>query len=367
MVKNSFLFIITCFLSLAVSAFPEMIRNHYVNCSSCHVSQSGGGVLNSYGRSLSYELLSASGSDKEARAFYSIDPETTGTWFNMGGDVRSVQTHFEDATIKTGKWFVMQAGIDIAINLNKWTGMMTLGKMNTNDNTVRAVSPKYYLSYQLSDEFSVRAGRTIPVFGLQIPQHIFLVKDNLLIGEDTERDSVETFWNGEEWNFTAAYAKSFKSSAVGDEEKSVSMRIAKTLNDSSKVGLNFWSGDAVTFKRMMVGVDGVFGFTEKFYMLTEVDHVSTQTKPGEIETKSVYELLKLGYEFKKGVHGQVVQQFGKPNTSDSSIETQSYGLGALWYPRPHFEFEVLWQKQRTLGVLPDAYADFAYLLAHYYF
>ena len=65
---------------------------------------------------------------------------------------------------------------------------------------------KYFLSNQFSDELSVLAGKTIPVFGLQFPQHIFFINDNLLIGEGAERNSVETFWNGPEWNFTLAYA-----------------------------------------------------------------------------------------------------------------------------------------------------------------
>ncbi len=366
--KNSSIFFGILIFNLAAFAFPEMTRHHYVNCSACHVSQSGGGVLNAYGRSLSSELLSSWGSVKEARAFYSIEPDPVNEWLNTGGDIRSVQWHFEDANLKAGKWFIMQAEITAAITYEKWTAMMSVGQMQISDNTWRAVSPRYYLSHQFSDEFSVRAGHTIPVFGLQIPQHNFLVKDNLLLGQGTERDSIETFWNGVDWNFTLAAAKSSFQSYVRDEEKSVSAHVARTFLDSDKLGFSLWSGDATTFRRTMTGLDAVMGFTEKFYSLSEVNYVLTTSKAAlGNETKSVYELLKFGYEFKKGMHAQVVQQFGKPDTEIVGTEMQSYGVGGLWYPRPHFELEVLWQKQRTLGRGTSDFADYAYLLTHFYF
>ena len=46
-------------------AFPEMVRHNYSNCSSCHVSPSGGGVLTQYGRELSSAILSIWGAENE--------------------------------------------------------------------------------------------------------------------------------------------------------------------------------------------------------------------------------------------------------------------------------------------------------------
>jgi hypothetical protein len=357
------------FVSLSAEAFPEMIRQHYVNCSACHVSQTGGGVLNAYGRSISSELLSTWGGAEEARAFYAIDPEKVGTWLNLGGDVRTIQLHEENSAVKSGRFFWMQGGIDAAVTVDKITAMMTIGKVvgqqKESGQTLDFVSPKYYLSGQISDEFSVRAGRFVPQFGLQIPQHEFYIKDNLLIGQGSERDSVEAIYNGETWNFDLAIAKSNEKSTVRDVEKSVSGQILRTVNDSHKIGISLWDGNADQFKRRMVGLHAISGWSEKFYTLAEIDHINSKSVATNIETKSAYQLLKLGYEFHKGIHAQIVQQWGKADL-DKSSESQSVGAGFLWYPRPHFEFEMLWSKQRTLGV-DNQWEDYAYLLTHFYF
>lgn len=367
---NKYVFIALSFLfSASAHAFPEMIRHHYVNCGACHVSQTGGGVLNAYGRTISYDVLSTWGGAQEARAFYAVDPEKIGTWLNLGGDVRSIEVHQENSQSKTGRFFMMQGGIDAAVTVDRFTAMMTLGQVvgqrNEAYQTLDFVSPKFYLSAQVTDEFSVRAGKFIPQFGLQIPQHTFYIKQNLKIGEGTERDTAEAIYNGEQWNFSAAVAKSSAKSAVRDEEKSVSLQILKNIVDSHKVGVSLWNGDADQYKRDMIGIHAVSGWTEKFYTLAEIDHVKSKSKTTNVETKSIYQLLKAGYEFHKGIHAQVVEQWGRPDL-DTSNENQSLGAGLIWYPRPHFEFEMLWAKQRTLAI-DKAFEDYAYLQTHFYF
>lgn len=351
--------------ALYAKAFPEMIRHHYVNCGACHVNPAGGGVLNAYGRTISYEVLSTWGHEKEARAFYGVDPEKIGDWLNVGGDMRSLQVHQENKMVKRGRYFWMQGNLDIAVTLDKWTGYLTLGQVNTESQSLRLISPNYFLAYQFLDEVSLRVGRYVPLFGIRLPQHQYLIKQNLALGPGTDRDATDLQYNGEKWNFMLGYSRSLLNSAVRDEEKAFHAQIQATLKDSHKFGLSIWSGDADAYKKTMLGLHGVFGWTERLYTLAEIDQVSQVVKSTNIETKSIYQLLKLGYEFYKGTHVQIVQEWGKPNTQNS-VEIQSIGLGVIWYPRPHFEFESLWTKRRTVGT-SDEFEDFAYLLTHFYF
>ena len=46
--------------------------------------------------------------------------------------------------------------------------------------------------------------------------------------------------------------------------------------------------------------------------------------------------------------------------------TNAYGLGFQWFPRPHFDFEGIWNKRRVAQRSSD-YTDYAYLMMHYYF
>ncbi len=365
------LFFATLLVSLALTsvafAFPEMIRHHYVNCSACHVTNNGGGALNAYGRTISYELLSTWGGEKEARAFYAVDPEKVGTWLNLGGDFRGLQVHQESAALKRGKYFWMQGGVDVSVNSHDLTAFMTIGQVSVPTQTWREISPKFFLSYQATDELAVRAGRYIPIYGLNIPQHQYLVKDALRVGQGTERDALDVQWNGEKYNFAVGYSVSLQNSLIRDQEKAYTAQAQITIADSHKIGVNYWTGDANAYKKTMYGLQGVFGFTEKFYTLAEVDQVLTTRKSTSVETKSIYELLKVGYEAYKGVHFQVVQEYAIPDVDVTSIETQSIGAGAIWYPRPHFEFEGLWSKRRTLGGATSDFEDYAYLLTHFYF
>ena len=56
--------------SLRSYGYPEMVRHGYANCTACHVSPNGGGILTPYGRSLSQELLSTWGAKNESDFMY---------------------------------------------------------------------------------------------------------------------------------------------------------------------------------------------------------------------------------------------------------------------------------------------------------
>ena len=181
-----------------IFAFPEMIRHHYVNCGACHVNTAGGGVLNAYGRTLSYEVLSTWGGEKEARGFYSVDPEKIGSWLNVGGDLRGLQVHQENKMIKRGRYFWMQGNVDVAATAQRTTAYFSIGQVDTTNQSLRNdIWTRYYVAYQFSDEISLRAGRFVPLFGLNIPQHQYLIKQNLVLGPGTDRDATNLQYNGE--------------------------------------------------------------------------------------------------------------------------------------------------------------------------
>jgi len=82
--------LVAVLVSGVASAFPSNTRYGYSNCSSCHVSPSGGGVLNLYGRNSASEVMSTWAAPNEEEPGHSllheVIPENPSVL--LGGDVR---------------------------------------------------------------------------------------------------------------------------------------------------------------------------------------------------------------------------------------------------------------------------------------
>lgn len=347
-------------------AFPEMIRHHYVNCTACHFSPAGGGLLNPYGRTISFDVLSTWGGEKEARPFYgAVDSEKLNQWLQLGGDVRAVQVHQENSQARDGRFIPMQEGIEVATFWSKFTASAFVGKTNM-DWIYRAIATRYWAMYQAMDELTFRVGRFIPVFGLNIPQHTFNTRMSLGFGQGLERDSFETMWSGEKWNFAFTVTKNPR---VGftDVEQGESLQVNYTLADSYRLGASYWYGDSEVSRRQIFGLHAVLGFTEKLYALTEVDYQMLFPQTGsKSSSRGMYHFGKLGYEIFKGFHLQAVEEQSKGDLDVDSSAVQSYGVGFLFYPRPHFEIETLISKRKSFAGAAEA-EDYDYLMLHYYF
>ena len=69
-------------------AFPEMVRHGYTQCTACHVSPSGGGILTSYGRELAAEVLSTwSYADESQFTHSKVGEKLADKGILFGGDV----------------------------------------------------------------------------------------------------------------------------------------------------------------------------------------------------------------------------------------------------------------------------------------
>jgi hypothetical protein len=114
--------------SPSLYAFPEMVRHGYINCTACHVSPAGGGLMSPYGRSMSKEILSRwSYEGEENLAHGAIKNEKINAWisgveevgFNIGGDFRYIQLYRNSETLEQGKFFPMQRDVEMAFRFYK--------------------------------------------------------------------------------------------------------------------------------------------------------------------------------------------------------------------------------------------------------
>ena len=347
--------------STSAFAYPEMIRQNYANCIACHESPSGGGLLNPYGRGISTELLSTWGTAAEAKPFYgAIDKPYLKKWFNAGGDLRGLLFHSKSSESTQDEFMKMQAGIETAFKYQKFKFVSFFGKQISSE-VLKGEFLRFYLQYQMMDQLTIRAGRFIPNFGINIAEHIFATRRGLGFEQGNERNQIEAMWSGEKWNYSMTFSKEVSESTRVNQEKAASAQVNFTFLDSYRVGGDLWLGDLNGVTRQILGAHALLGFNKKFYYLTEFDFQN-----GFDNKNGLFHFSKLGYEIIKGVHVLAIEDYQKSNLNNGLTLSNSYGLGAQWYPRPHFDFEGIWSKKR-IAFQSSEYFDYAYLMMHYYF
>ncbi|MFN8945769.1 MAG: hypothetical protein ACK5WZ_14225 [Pseudobdellovibrionaceae bacterium] len=346
-------------------AFPEMVRHNYINCSSCHVSPHGGGLMTEYGRHLSKELLSTWGKEGETNLLYGAIPtEKVKNWLNLGGGFRGIQVHQEDKNLRAGRWITMQLGVEVGLTWDQFTAVALVGKPESNEK-FREDSQRYYLLYQPTEVFSMRAGKFLPTFGLNIPHHTIVTRSALGLGQGQEREVVEANWIGPKMGFSVSAARQVKNLVLQDPELGYSAQFNVNVSDSYRLGSSLWSSSNLTTDRRIFGVHGILGFTEKFYSLLEFDWMDRK-ETGQVPVRGFYHFGKLGYEVYQGVHLLFMEDYSQADVQNSKTLQDSKGIGFAFYPRPHFEFEGIWFKKK-INQSSDQTFDYAWFLAHYYF
>lgn len=373
--------------------YPENVRHGYTNCASCHINPNGQGQLNEYGRQLAKAMQSygkfffepsreapqadaaavESDRDPETEFLYGYVPRPQ--WLTLGGDLRFLQLFSETPRSSSARFIVMQLDLEAAATVGKFTFDATLGRIDPADYgetnpgfTDHFASRRHYALFQATDEIFIMGGRFWKPFGVLDPNHSSVVKSGL-------------GWNfgSESYNLEAGYVGSLASLLVYGTlgrpdhaglqvEKGGGATASVAVMSTHKIGASYFYGTKDRLSRHVFGPWAILGFTEHFYLRTENDFDRTTPKAGAAAaTTGLASYNRLGYEFIQGVHGYVEHGFQQRDLSTDATRTQLYGLGLLYYPRVHWEFELDYQKRKT-GVAPSSmgFTDYLYIQAHYY-
>ena len=364
---STFLSLLVLGFTHPVYAFPELVKHGYTNCTSCHVSPTGGGVLTPYGRGLSKEVLSQFG--KEGEESFAFGLVKTPDWLNAGGDFRELGLYQENATVRAGRTIFMQADLEAAVTAKNFTVDATLGYLDTQSPQPaiqHVISRRHYALYRPIETLSFRGGRFQPAYGINVPDHQIFARRGLAFeDEGMESYNLEAAWIGERFNsyVTAVFGRPDNKSL--NRETGVALSNSLGIADNYKVGLSYFYGVNTTQNRHLMGPFGILGFTPKFSLLSEFDFQGASVGPDyATRTWGIVDYQKLDYEYFQGFHGFLVQQLSRPNFSNGSTLMKSYGIGLQYFPRPHFEISATWEIQ-TIATSSD-YSDYAYLMLHFY-
>lgn len=354
-------------------AYPEMIRHGYTNCTSCHISPTGGGVLTPYGRELSKEILSTWGTDRETLFMDSIKTPDN---LSLGGDVRTAQIYQNTPSLVTATLINMQEDFEAAYTWNKkLTFDASVGYNHRGEPATaldHVISRRHYVIFQADEQTSIRAGKFNYAYGINTSDHQLLIKSGLQIADDSLAGSSETYnveaaWLGDKLNFYATGILGRPDEPDYHRETGGTLTASIAPGESYKMGVSYlYARTDLGTNRHVFGPWGILGFTPKFFLLSELDFQGAHQDTNLLETRQwgMVDYLRLDYEYFQGFHGFLTQELFRLDFRDPSTLNKVYGIGLQWFPRPHFEFDAEWQLQISAQV--QGYTDFAFLMLHYY-
>jgi hypothetical protein len=368
------------------SAFPENIRFGYASCSQCHASPTGGGALNTFGRGFAQGFMSKWSSEGEGQLAQGMVklPDN----IMVGGDVRAVGFQRDNGYVTQQKFMLMQADVELAWEpIDKLTVDGSIGQYQT-----QMQSQRYYVMYQPTDNWSLRLGKFMPAFGINVADHAIPTKRWLGWNEGSANLRAEGAWLGEkgevfvtatlgtggeeeeEEGEEAEESATVSGEGVGEGEPSLengySARGAWYISDSMQVGLSLFQGEGPLFDRQVVGPYFMAGFGENYFLLSELDF-QTETRVGEDDAlpakRSVRAMYnKAGWQVDQGLIWYLTVENLETDQSDRDVGFTALGTGLQWFPRPHLELLASLQ-QRTEAAYSNKSGNMGTVMFHYYF
>ncbi len=153
-------------------AYPQFQMDREQTCTGCHVSPSGGGILNENGLNVAQSMAMLTSTPE---FFYGKIP--TPDWLTLGGDLRSAAGYMHTPT-NVLTYFPMQIEAYANATFSQFTLHANVGyrpPQFRNRAATSLWSREHYVMWQQtpgeSSGIYVRLGRFLPVYGLRLAEH----------------------------------------------------------------------------------------------------------------------------------------------------------------------------------------------------
>lgn len=332
-------------LSLTAQAFPDMGRLGYSSCQSCHVSPSGGGVLNKYGRTIAAEVLGSYSWENAGGLFYGFAPLPK--FLDIGGDIRTARLEVRTPDFHLQKSFLMQADLEVAVHIKNLTFAALVGSYGEEvpfdeSTTIEPEARRFYALYRPTRTMTLRAGKFFPAYGLMIADHSASIRKGLWWPQGAETYNLEIGIYREYGEFIVTMAKDPEDGTIPNYQTG---RLIAYVGRNSQIGISYYSDEE---ENESIGLHSVWGWTKKLWTLVEFD-----TKTVEFETDGLL-WTTTKWEAWRGVVGKVHYSL----LIQEELQ-HTAGLGFQFFPIPHYEI--------SLDSYVNKDSESYILISHYYF
>jgi hypothetical protein len=342
-----------------------MVRQGAVQCTTCHISPTGGGILNDTGRKSSKEILSQNTGDERFLNGTATPPE----WLRLGGDLRFFQFFKDNQTETVADFSTQQMDLEVAAtNGDRFSVVGTIGHStppkDATSMSQSVISRRHWLQALVGpksnpDQLTARMGRFFPAYGINIPEHAIVTRSRLGFDAEQESYNLELALRDEDWEAFGTLILGRPDNLKLHREQGYSLQISRVIENTYRLGINGYTGilpgSRADTRRNLMGVFAHLGFTPSVYSLIEIDTIDSGQS-----SRSFLNYAKLGWEWKQGLHFFTNQERARL--------FESYGIGIQYFPWPHWDLTGTFRLERDRRTSPSS-TDFdrvTWIALHYY-
>lgn len=344
--------------------YVELMRYGYQSCTACHVSPSGGGVLTRAGRASTEQVLSTWARDEEGRFLYgAVSPPS---WLDIGGDISLLSAHQTSQGTSRNRWLLMQADVETAVTISKAYAAAVIGATPFFLDTSRfeLASRRHYVGYRISELVRLRAGKFIPAYGLYLADHFAQIRGGLSWDYGREPYGIEVSGETDRMEWFATYLLGELSSPQNDRERGIALRWEPRLWELQSLGISYAYLSNQNLTRHLFGPFALIALSPDLFAVAEAAFHRASNQGMEGATWGATTYFRVNYMLIQGLQIYLSNELSRRDFSNPSTSFTGYGLGAQFFPRPHFEVQGFWQKRRSIA--DTSFSDYAWLLFHVY-
>jgi hypothetical protein len=330
--------------ALPLAAEPIFLSRQYAQCTNCHYSPTGGGLLTPYGRSLSREELSTWGKspgttpkNREHEFLFGALGKTLGP-VSLGIDLRPAHLDVDmPGGITEKRDFLMNADITAAFRHGGWTFYGELGRQPRGDDA-RVASFEHWFSYQ-SEKWGVRAGRFLPAYGVKLADHTSYTREPLGFDNDDQVYALEASYRDDR-NLIQVSVGPGRADDIDESDVAItaSARYQFAITPRTVVVASGIVRDSTAVEPSNGSTGLAFGFSP-LPRLTVWTQGDVKFRSGQFEDHAYTALLHASYEVVRGLWIEVTPQL-ETAYGNSSGGLRRLGVGLNWLPRTHWNLIV---------------------------
>jgi len=255
------------------AAYPNMIRLGYTQCSACHVSPQGGGVLNLYGKGIDFaQTLRASEPPDAERSLDGTPRFLYDVRAQLGIDRQpgSAAVYGLNTSFRTAVALSKQQQVVYAFSVRS----PSLSTTRTMGATSLGMS-RLYWTYQPREGVALVVGRDELPSGLGLPGATAFYRSVNEPNVSSTPTQAKLFWWNKRWQAAAyGYGPDGNETDSRFEAHGAGAMIGRAVGDRAVVGVSTRVSKSAAFERQNAGVFARVGLSERVGFL--VEHAVTE-------------------------------------------------------------------------------------------